>query len=93
MSISAWEDPRERFYRMPPVADPVEKAAAARRPHYNAAVGRTLFRQSVMPVGEHKGKIMERVPAAYLDWVCTQSWMKGHRLWGPVWDYAEREPR
>ena len=82
---------KERFYQLPAPADPVAQAAAARRPHVNAATGRALFRQSMMPVGEHLGKIMERVPADYLRWVATQEWMRGHRLWGPVWEYVERE--
>lgn len=86
------EDPRERFYQLRPVPDPVLVDAAARRPHTNAATGRVLFRQSVMPIGKHAGKIMERVPLDYLRWIhTTQGWMKGHHLWGAVWDYCERE--
>lgn len=82
---------QERFYQQPPDPDPVLVAASQRRPHHNAATGRTLFAQSVMPIGEHLGKIMERVPESYYRWILqTQPWMKGHHLWDNVWDYAER---
>lgn len=77
---------------LPAPPDPVAQAASAGRVHVNAATGRTLFRQSIMPVGVHRGKIMERLPAEYLRWVATQDWMKGHRFWGPVWDYVDRHP-
>lgn len=81
---------KERFYQLQPVPDPVVVAAVQRRPHRNAATGRTLFHQSVMPVGLHLGKIMERVPADYFLYIRkTQPWMKGHHLWGNVWDYID----
>lgn len=88
--FSAERSAAERFYLQPAPEDPVLRDAAARRPHVNAATGTTLFHQSMMPVGQHAGKIMERMDAAYLLWVHTQDWMKTHRLWAPVWDYVDR---
>ena len=80
---------KQRFYFSNPPPDPVLQAAAKRRPHHNAATGRTLFAQSVMPIGEHVGKTMDRVPKAYLEWIHSQTWMATHPLWKPVWDYVQ----
>ena len=81
---------KEAFYMLPQVPDPVLVAAAQRRPHRNAATGRVLYHQSVMPLGQHAGKIMERVPAAYfLCLITSQPWMKKHHLWDNVWNYID----
>lgn len=93
--MSTWftgpKSAQERFYRQPPDPDPVLVDAARGRAHVNPATGRVLFRQSVMPIGFHIGKIMERVPESYYRIIGQQPWLRGHHGWGPVWDYIERE--
>jgi hypothetical protein len=82
---------RERFYQLDAVPDPVRTAARQGRGHYNAATGRTLFHQSAMPMGEHLGKDMERVPARYYLWLETQSWFPtASNGWEHIRDYIDR---
>lgn len=72
--------------------DPMKDAARAGRAHYNRVLGKVLMPQSAMPVGEHWGKIMERVPKRYLAWVEAQPWAARWRDWGPVREYLTRFP-
>lgn len=78
---------------LPPPRDPVRVARAEGRVHVNQATGAHLFSQSVMPVGEHLGKIMERVPLSdlrryYHHRHQFQAWPE----WRPVLDYLARHP-
>lgn len=45
-----------------------------------------------MPVGEHAGKAMDRVPREYFVWVEAQSWAARWRDWEPVHDCLTRFP-
>jgi hypothetical protein len=84
-------DAKERFYQLPAVADPVKQAARTGRGHYNAATGRTLYDQSAMPMGEHLGKDMERVPAKYYLWLLKRPWFAtATNGWEHVRDYIDR---
>ncbi|MFZ4767196.1 MAG: hypothetical protein ACOYMN_19760 [Roseimicrobium sp.] len=79
------------FTDMPPPRDPVAVAAAEGRQHVNQATGTVLFHQNAMPCGPHRGKIMERVPAAellrYADYARSlRVWPE----WQPVLDYIDR---
>jgi len=75
--------------RRPP-PDPIMQGARGERMiNYNSAVGRWLFHQSHMPLGEHAGKIMQRVPAAYLLHVAKQPYAR-QRNWFPVLSYVQR---
>lgn len=80
----------EEFYRKPPDPDPVLVDAAAGRRHINPATGAVLFHQSVMPLGEHIGKIMERVPASYYLYLARQAWFSTSSKWAQVRSYIER---
>jgi hypothetical protein len=63
--MNNWTADLPRIPSAPP--DPVALGAAGERPiNYNSATGRTLYKQSHMPIGIHAGKIMERVPGGYL---------------------------
>ena len=42
----------------------------------------------LMPFGCHKGRMMQHVPPEYLDWLSTQSWLKGK--YSRVFGYIER---
>lgn len=81
-------DARERFYQLDAVPDPVLEAAKTGRGHYNAATGRTLFHQSVMPMGSHAGKLMEQVPAKYFLTLVARSWFTADRNDG--WEHVHR---
>lgn len=87
-------DPFDDPFKPPP--DPILLGARGQRPiNYNSAVGRKLFHQSHMPLGEHAGKLMERVPAAYL-LQRYRAFLKGIRnrqerkAWFPVFSYVDR---
>lgn len=70
--------------------DPIMLGAQGKRPiNYNSATGRVLFHQNHMPIGEHAGKIMERVPAQYFLFIYSQSWSCSKK-WFPVRSYVER---
>lgn len=77
-----------------PPPDPIMQGASGDRPlNYNSATGRVLFHQSHMPLGQHAGKIMERVPALYLlDRFKTYGRQNAdvRQRWFPVWSYVER---
>ncbi len=74
----------------PAPPDPVMLGARGERPlNYNSAVGRWLMHQSHMPLGIHAGKIMQRVPAAYLLETARQPWCRG-KDWFPVLSYVRR---
>jgi len=83
---------------MPPIPsappDPILLGARGdRRLNYNSATGRRLFHQSHMPLGRHAGKIMERVPAAYLvefyDCRYAEMSTQQRKDWYPVWCYCD----
>jgi len=86
---------RSDFAKLPTAPpDPITQGARGeRRVNYNSATGRRLFHQSHMPLGIHAGKIMERVPAAYL----LEFFQNGYasmsteqrQSWWPVWKYCE----
>lgn len=98
-------DPTAGFYRQgltpydlkfrdwndhPPPRDPVEVAAAEGRQHVNQATGTVLFHQNAMPIGEHRGKLMERVPARdLLRYAASRDLRRDYR-WLPVIDYVQR---
>ena len=79
------------FNDFPPPRDPVAVAAAEQRQHINQATGTVLFHQNVMPVGPHRGKIMERVPAndllRYADYKRS---LRTYPEWQPVLHYIAR---
>lgn len=88
MNMNLGRDELIRLPTAPP--DPIMLGAKGQRPfNYNSATGRVLFHQNHMPMGEHAGKIMERVPGQYLLFVYSQSWSCSKK-WFPVRSYVER---
>lgn len=79
---------KNRFWNTAP-ANPLALAKASGTPYLT---GKPLMPESPMPVGEHVGKTMRQVPAAYLRWVNAQPWARTWRHWAPVADYLERFP-
>lgn len=71
-------------------ADPVALAARAAVPYQRGGRSRPLGPDDFMPVGEHVGKTMRQVPAAYLSWVNAQPWAATWRHWEPVAEYLTR---
>lgn len=95
MSALLHETPEERRRRLffesaPP--DPTAQARKAGRAHFNRSLHAVLMPQSVMPIGPHTGKLMERVPHEYLAWVQSQPWAALWHPWHPVADYLTRFP-
>lgn len=95
MSHLLSETPAERRKRLffesaPP--DPTAQARKAGRAHFNRSLHAVLMPQSVMPIGPHTGKLMERVPHDYLAWVQSQPWAAHWHPWHPVADYLTRFP-
>lgn len=95
MSALLHETPEERRKRLffesaPP--DPTAQAKKAGSAHWNRSLGTVLMPQSVMPIGPHTGKLMERVPHDYLAYVQAQPWSKTWDPWHPVADYLTRFP-
>jgi hypothetical protein len=95
MSALLHETPEERRKRLffesaPP--DPTAQAKKAGRAHFNRSLHDVLMPQSVMPIGPHTGKLMERVPHDYLAWVQAQPWAAHWHPWHPVADYLDRFP-
>lgn len=79
----------QRRWEGPP-PDPVAQGAAKGIPNRNSAVGFWLHHQSHMPLGPHAGKIMQRVPAAYLLQLYDRAETQRDRSWFPVWSYIDR---
>lgn len=71
---------------------PVNPLAEARKRGLAYTSRRPLMPESPFPFGEHLGKTMRQVPAAYLRWIDAQPWAGTWRLWLPVRDYLERFP-
>lgn len=71
---------------------PVNPLAEARKRGLAYTSRRPLMPESPFPFGEHLGKTMRQVPAAYLRWIDAQPWASTWRLWLPVRDYLERFP-
>lgn len=72
--------------------DPIAAAKLDGRVHHCRATKGSLFPQSAMPLGEHTGKIMERVPVEYYRWLQGQKWFATAKRWAQVRDYMERFP-
>lgn len=90
--MSQWsqQSADERFRLLPAPPDPVKIHQKAGHAHFNRTLGRNLMPQSLMPVGEHRQKTMERVPLDYLLWVNAQRWAQDWPDWAPVADYLSR---
>ena len=87
------DDPNWKWKNTAPPDPIIQGARGERQVNYNSATGRVLFHQSHMPLGEHAGKIMERVPAKYLlDRFHTYGRQKPEvrQRWFPIWSYVQR---
>ena len=82
---------KDRFWNTSP-PNVTEQARQAGRAHFNRSLHAVLMPQSVMPIGPHTGKLMERVPPDYLAWVQAQPWAADWHPWHPVADYLTRFP-
>lgn len=80
---------KERFWRTAP-PDPTKVHKQNGVPYFRPGHDRVLMPSSFMPVGEHAGKQMQAVPAAYLVWVDDQPWAKAWTPWQPVHDFIDR---
>lgn len=81
----------KRHDQFPPPRDPVKVARAEGRVHRNESTGFVLFAQSPMPVGEHIGKDMARVPKADLLRYGTARDFERWPEWAGVVAYVRRE--
>ena len=79
---------KRKFWETAPF-DPIAHAKQTNQPHYSRVTRGVLFDQSVMPLGIHLGKIMERVPADYFLWLREQNWAASEK-WKAVMDYVDR---
>lgn len=79
---------KHRFWNTAPV-DPL---AEAKKRGLAYTSRRPLMADSPFPFGDHLGKTMRQVPAAYLRWIDAQPWAATWRDWAPVHDYLERHP-
>lgn len=92
--MTQWlNDPEKWRWQNTAPPDPVLNGARAGRPNYNSATGFKLFHQSMMPLGEHAGKIMQRVPARDLlkyhaEFRTLER--KDKRKWFPIYSYVQR---
>lgn len=81
-----------KWWNTPP-PDPLEMARKRGYAHQARVTKGVLFLTSLMPLGTHAGKAMDRVPRDYFFWVNAQPWAARWRDWEPVRDCLDRFPQ
>lgn len=82
------DEKKHRFWNTAPF-DPIEGAHKAGYVHKARVLHGVLMSQSLMPVGQYRGRIMTAVPAWFLLHV-HKSWWGTKPKWAAVRDYTDR---